>query len=106
MTVYENIQEIAKEHGLTIKEVAKKAEIGENSIYRWQKSTPSIKSLQKVANVLHVTVEDLTVNDDLETPEYRAIQRKAERLNPQQQEKLLKMMDITFDEEFNDTDNK
>lgn len=96
MTVYENIQNIAKEHGLTIKEIAIKAGIGENSIYRWQKSTPSITSLNKIARALHVDVEDLTSDNKDETPEFRAIQRKAKNLNHKDQEKLLNIINAAF----------
>lgn len=45
MSIYENIKEIASEHGLSIKEVATKAGIGENSIYRWRLNRPSTSSL-------------------------------------------------------------
>lgn len=102
MSIYENIEEIVKEHGLSIREVALKAGIGETSIYRWKTIAPSTTSLRKVAKALHVSVEDLTSdkNEAEETPEYRAIQRKAKRLNPEQQERLLKMMDLTFEEVY------
>lgn len=103
MSIYDNIKEIAKERGLSIKEVAIKANIGENSIYRWQTKSPSTSSLNKVAKALNVDVEDLTATDS-ETPEYRAIQRKAKKLNPAQQEKLLKMMDLTFEELYDKND--
>lgn len=59
MGIYENIKEIAKEHGMSIKDVAEKAGIGENSIYRWQNTSASTASLNKVAKALHVHVEDL-----------------------------------------------
>lgn len=104
MSVYDNISEIAKEHGMSVKDVAIKAHIGENSIYRWKKEKPSVKSLEKVANALNVSMVDLTVSNE-GTPEYRAIQRKAKKLNSEQQNRLLKMMDLTFGEVFNENDH-
>ena len=60
MDIYSQVKAIAKRHGRTVKEVAKDAGIGENSIYRWRTHRPSVTSLQKVASVLHVAVEYLT----------------------------------------------
>ena len=36
MNVYSRIFVTAKKHGMSIKELARKAQIGENSIYRWK----------------------------------------------------------------------
>lgn len=104
MSIYDNIKEIAKEHGLSIKEVALKADIGENSIYRWQTKSPSTASLKKVAKALNVDIEDLTATDS-ETPEYRAIQRNAKQLNPSDQKKLLEIMKAAFGDAYDEKDN-
>ncbi|QLL68654.1 helix-turn-helix domain-containing protein [Lactobacillus johnsonii] len=96
MSIYQNIQEIAQDRGMSLKEVAKKAGIGENSIYRWQNHKPSMSSLNKVAIALNVDVEDLTTVEDSETPEYRAIQRKAKKMTNQDQKKLLNIMKAAF----------
>lgn len=97
MSVLNRIREISKDRGLTLKEVARKAGIGENSIYKWKTASPSTKSLEKVAKALGVTVEDLmSDSDDKQTPEYRAIQRKAKELSPVNQKKLLDMIETIF----------
>lgn len=97
MSVLNRIKEISKDRGLTLKEVARKAGIGENSIYKWKTTSPSTKSLEKVAKVLGVTVEDLMSDSgDKQTPEYRAIQRKAKELSPVNQKKLLDMIETIF----------
>ena len=59
MNVYSRIYNSAKEHGMSIKELARKAKIGENSIYRWKTIKPSIQSLTKVARQLHVSTDYL-----------------------------------------------
>lgn len=59
MTTVERIKKIAKDHGLSLQQVAEKAGIGVNSIYRWNKVTPSSNSLEKVAKVLNVTPDYL-----------------------------------------------
>lgn len=108
MDLLSRIKEISKQRGLSLKEVAQKAEIGENSIYRWKNSKASVSSLTKVAKALDVTVDDLTTDpDDVETPEYRAIQRRAKKMTPDNQKRLLKMMDLAFgekDKESGDND--
>lgn len=40
---------------MNVKEIAIKAGIGENAIYRWKTSQPSADKLQAVADVLHVS---------------------------------------------------
>ena len=97
MDLLSRIKEISNQKGMSIKEVAIKAGIGENTIYRWKKSKPSISSLTKVAQALNGTVDELTADpNDIETPEYRAIQRRAKRMTPENQKKLLQMMDLAF----------
>lgn len=59
MNVYSRIFDTAKKHGMSIKELAKKAQIGENSIYRWKTIKPSTQSLTKVAQQLHVSTDYL-----------------------------------------------
>lgn len=49
-------------------------------------------------------ISDLTENDN-ETTEFRAIQRKAKKLNPDQQKRLLKMMELTFEDIYGKDDN-
>ena len=59
MTTVERIKRLAKDQELSLQQVAEKAGIGTNSIYRWNKVTPSSNSLEKVAKVLHVTPDYL-----------------------------------------------
>ena len=58
--IFENIKYYAKKRGLTVKEVDRRAGIAENGSYKWKNDyTPSLTSLQKVADVLGVTVNTL-----------------------------------------------
>lgn len=98
MNVYKNIKAIAEEQGMTIKDVAYKAGIGESSIYRWKVTQPSITSLRKVANVLNVSVNDLMQEAPTDTQYLVEIQRMAKRLRPNDQKKLLKIIEILLQE--------
>lgn len=63
-TLVDRIKSTAKnKYGWNLKTTAQKAGIGVNSIYRWKDQTPTTESLQKVANVLDVSVDYLLGND-------------------------------------------
>ena len=57
--ILKRIKEKCKEQGLTISGLEKEAGIGNGTISRWNKSSPTVDSLQAVAKVLKCTVEDL-----------------------------------------------
>lgn len=63
MTTFERIKNIAKKRGLTLTQLNDKAGLGTNSIYHWKSKKPSLDNLQKVANVLGVTVDYLLGNE-------------------------------------------
>lgn len=59
MTVFDNIKKIAKDHGLSLNEVNNRAGLGTRTIYHWNTKTPSLENLSKVADVLHISVDEL-----------------------------------------------
>lgn len=71
MTLFERVKETAKSRGYSLAELSRKADIGEKTIYTWKPSktypngvTPSHEVLDKVANVLGVTVDYLLGKND------------------------------------------
>ncbi|MCI1985283.1 MAG: helix-turn-helix domain-containing protein [Lactobacillus sp.] len=75
MTLFERIKKISSERGFALTEVARRAGIGEKSVYAWKPSkaypdgiTPRRETLEKVANVLHVSVDYLLGNTDDPNP--------------------------------------
>lgn len=58
-TIYENIRQICAERGISQNELENMAGIGHGIVGRWQKTTPNITSLQKVAEALKVKLTDL-----------------------------------------------
>ncbi len=75
MTLFERIKKISKDRGFALTEVARRAEIGEKSIYAWKPSkaypdgiTPRRETLEKVADVLNVSVDYLLGNTDNPSP--------------------------------------
>jgi len=66
MTLFERVKETAKKRGYSLAELARRAEIGQKSIYTWKPSKtypngvkPSREVLEKVANELDVSVNYL-----------------------------------------------
>ena len=87
MTVYERIQELSKEHGLSVRELGRKLDIGETTIYKWKTQSPKLVVLEKVADYFDVSVDYLvgrtetksTQSNDLisiEKPEVRSLARR------------------------------
>ena len=59
MGLYENIKRIAGERGMTIEELERKAEVSENDIYRWKKTSPAYSKVVRVADVLEVSLDEI-----------------------------------------------
>lgn len=57
--LYDNIKRCAKEKGLTMAEVERRANLSRNNMCKWKTCMPTVRGLQKVANVLEVTMDDL-----------------------------------------------
>lgn len=58
--IYDKIKQLAKKEGYSLQQVSEMAGIkSTNIIYSWKSKTPTIENLTKVANVLHVSVNDL-----------------------------------------------
>ncbi|MBJ7620030.1 helix-turn-helix transcriptional regulator [Weissella confusa] len=71
MTLFERVKDIAKSKGFTLTELARRAGIGEKSIYTWKPTKqfpdgiePKRETLEKVADVLGVSVDYLLGNTD------------------------------------------
>lgn len=59
MNTLERIKLLAKQRDITLKELSNKVGIGENSLYRWDKTSPHSDKLQKVADFFDVSTDYL-----------------------------------------------
>lgn len=57
--ICENIKELADKKGMSIAAVERAAGLANGTIGKWERSSPTIRSLQLVANVLDVSVSRL-----------------------------------------------
>lgn len=58
-SLYEVIKKAAKDKGMSISQVEEEAGLARSSICKWKKSSPSIATLEKVADALGLSVTTL-----------------------------------------------
>lgn len=59
MHIYDKIKEICEEKGVSVRQVEVAAGLKNGAISKWNDSSPTIKSLKAVADVLKVKVDKL-----------------------------------------------
>ncbi|WP_054777398.1 helix-turn-helix domain-containing protein [Lacticaseibacillus saniviri] len=60
MSLFDNVKYYSLQRGLSLKELAKRAGLSENAIYKWKTQRPQDENILKVAGVLHLSYEELT----------------------------------------------
>lgn len=69
MSIYSRTKEVANLRKISLADVEIKAGLSEKSLYKWKQSTPKADNLEKVANVLNVSVDYLLGRtDSMNTP--------------------------------------
>lgn len=59
MALVLNIQSLCGKHGISIPLLEKELGFGKGSVYKWDKNSPSIDKLQKVAEYFNVSIDSL-----------------------------------------------
>lgn len=59
MTLVENIKRTCQKRGIRVSELERRAGLPLNSIYKWDKSIPSVERVKRAADVLEVTIDKL-----------------------------------------------
>ena len=59
MHIYDKIKELCEEKGMSIRQLEVSAGLKNGAISKWNDSSPTIKSLKAVADVLKVKVDKL-----------------------------------------------
>lgn len=70
LQLFENVKKLARNKNLSLRELAQRANMGESSIYNWKTHDPSADKLQKVANILGVSVTKLLGNEEEKEEEH------------------------------------
>lgn len=63
MRLVNNISIIAKERGLTFKALEREAGLGNGTIKRWEVQSPRLDGLIKVADYLHISLDELVYGE-------------------------------------------
>ncbi|MGO5384145.1 helix-turn-helix domain-containing protein [Ligilactobacillus salivarius] len=64
MDIYERVQYLAKNQGLSVRELGNKLNIGPTTLYKWKKQTPKSDILIKVADYFQVSLDYLVGRSD------------------------------------------
>lgn len=59
MSIYERVQKLIQEQGLTIKQLERECDLANATIRRWETQTPNIESVRRVAQRLHTSIDYL-----------------------------------------------
>lgn len=65
MSVVENIRLLCKQHNTSIPKLEKELGFGNGAIYNWDKNSPSVDKMEKVANYFKVALDELLGRGDL-----------------------------------------
>lgn len=104
------LKELRKKAGLSQKRLAEIFNVAQNTISQWELGlrTMDIDTASKLADFFNVSVDyflgrtdDPLGKVDLE-PDIRMISRAAQKMDPEKRNKMLRLLKITFEEEFKD----
>lgn len=57
--IVNNIKRLCEEKKISVADMAAEVGLGENTIYKWVKSSPSVTNIKKVADFFGCTVDEL-----------------------------------------------
>lgn len=64
MLIYDNVKHYCDVRNLSIYRLEAMCELGNGTIANWRTSVPRVSTLQRVADVLQVDINDLTAGDE------------------------------------------
>lgn len=108
MTLRDRIRELANKKGMSLPVLEATLGFGNGTIVRWDKSSPTVEKLQKVADYFNVSVDyllgreenALTPVDNDPDENFTVLSRDAKKLSPEKRKQLLDVAKIMFQEEF------
>lgn len=69
MSIYDRVQSLIKERGLSVKQLERECDLANATIRRWSTQTPNIESVRRVAQTLNVSIDYLVNGDSPNTTE-------------------------------------
>lgn len=92
MNMFERIQDLCLKRGITVAELERKANLGNGSIRRWGTAYPSVDKVDRVAKVLHSSIEFLYTGTEQNAP--NAAARKIGQLDEDEVKAVNDMIDF------------
>ena len=63
MNIFDRVQKLIKEQGLTVKQLERECDLANATIRRWETQTPNIESVRRVAHRLNVSTDYLITGE-------------------------------------------
>ena len=83
--LFKKIKSICDAKDMSIRELENKAGLGNGTIKGWEKSSPTVDNLKKVANILNCTIDELIRDGEgwngMNIKEYKQIRDEAEEFS-------------------------
>lgn len=100
--MYEVFEQLLQKNGVTPYKVAKEAGVTQTALSNWKsgRSTPTTKTLQKIADYFGVTIDYLMTGKDVDSPKPQLNakdERDIEKIIEQTKEQLLSQEGLMFD---------
>lgn len=64
--LYDNVKKICEEKGISVGKIEKDLQLSNGSICKWNENEPGIRKVQKVADYLGVSIEELLKDEQKE----------------------------------------
>ena len=62
--LYDNVKKICEEKGISVGKIEKDLQLSNGSICKWNEIEPGIRKVQKVADYLGVSIEELLAEEE------------------------------------------
>ena len=62
--LYDNVKKICEEKGISVGKIEKDLQLSNGSICKWNENEPEIRKVQKVADYLGVSIEELLAEEE------------------------------------------
>jgi len=103
MNLVEKVKKLCEERGISVPKLEKELGFGNGAIYNWDKSSPSIDKVAKVAQFFGVTTDYLLgVSDEEVNPDIRVLFRAGKNLSDEDARKLRQIAQTLFPSAFED----
>ena len=94
--MYEVFEQLLQKNGVTPYKVAKEAGVTQTALSNWKsgRSTPTTKTLQKIADYFGVTIDYLMTGKDVDSPKQEGLMFDGDPASPEAVDSILAAMQI------------